>query len=122
MTMNLQNTMRLGDYLNDLASARMEREDAIAEAKQAYIERRAEELHEQRMSNVSVEDFTIAIDYLSSMRESMVRMHKAVYDGEEFMAAYMQGCIKAAIYLDCVEIAKTEAKALYDAPVDSEVH
>lgn len=120
--MNINQTSRLYEAFCDIAQSRIEREDAIAEAKQAYIERRAEELHEQRMSNVSVEDFTIAIDYLSSMRESMVRMHKAVYDGEEFMAAYMQGCIKAAIYLDCVEIAKTEAKALYDAPVDSEVH
>jgi hypothetical protein len=120
--MNLTQTSRMYEAFCDLAQARLEREDATAEEKQRYIERRAEELHEQRMSNVSVDDFTIAIDYLSSMRESMVRMHKAVYDGEEFMAAYLQGCIKAALYLDCVEIAKTEANALYEESASRERH
>ena len=120
--MNVNQTSRLYEAFCDLAQSRIEREDAIAEAKQAYIERRAEELHEQRTSNLSDRDFVIAMEWLIEMPDSVARLKKKIYEGDEFMAAHLQGCIKAALYLDCVELAKTEANALYDAPAGSEVH
>lgn len=113
---------RYGDYAIDKDLAALDREEAIAEEKQRYIEKRTAELHSQRTSNVSNEDLVIALEWLSTIPESVARMKQWIYSNDEFCAAAMQGAISAAIRQDSASIAKTEANALFDESVSAERH
>lgn len=113
---------RAGEYAIDRDLAALDREDAIAEEKQRYIDKRTDELHTKRMSNVSDEDLIIALETLTTMPESVARMKQWIYSNDEFCASAMQGAISAAIRLDCASIAQTEAKALYDESASAERH
>ncbi len=113
---------RAGEYAIDRDLATQDREDAIAEEKQSYIDRRTAELHERRMSNISDEDFVIALETLTTIPESVARMKQFIYSNDEFCAAAMQGAISAAIRLDSASIAITEAKAMFDESASAERH
>jgi hypothetical protein len=113
---------RTGEYAIDKDLAALDREDAIAEEKQRYIDKRTAELHERRMANVSDEDLIIALEYLTTVPASVARMKQWIYSNDEFCAAAMQGAISAAIRLDSASIAMTEAKALFDASASAERH
>ena len=120
--MNLTKTTSLGDYLNDLALAHQEREDAIAEAKDAYINRRADELHQKRIDKMSAEDFALAMERLTAIEGMLPVLQQKVEDGDSFLAFYLQGALKAALYYPCLEQALEEAKALFSEPVSRERH
>jgi hypothetical protein len=113
---------RTGEYAIDKDLAALDREDAIAEEKQRYIDKRTAELHERRMANVSDEDLIIALEYLTTVPASVARMKQWIYSNDEFCAAAMQGAISAAIRLDSASIAITEAKALFDESASEERH
>jgi hypothetical protein len=113
---------RAGEYAIHRDLAALDREDAIAEEKQRYIDRRTAELHDRRMSNVSDEDLIIALDTLTTMPESVARMKKWIFENDEFCASAMQGAISAAIRLDSASIATTEAKAMFDESASAERH
>lgn len=121
--MNLTRSMRAVAYATDRDMHEADRRAELQESKLAYVEKRVNELLEARTSGIpSDDDIAIAFERMATLPELMAIIKRRIYEGDEFLADYLAGSIRAALILDCRSIAATEANALFDESVSTARH
>lgn len=100
----------------------MTMDQAAKESRQAYINRRATQIYENRLSQISTADFIVALNRIATLPREICRLQHLVFSGDHALATEIQETVRAALYCDSVDIAIAEAFALDDAPPVEERH
>ncbi|WP_250533954.1 hypothetical protein [Caballeronia sp. AZ10_KS36] len=120
--MNLNRTMSMGDYAIDRGLAEMDAEEARQIRVQKYINERSAEIHERRMQNITTEDFILALEIISTVRDQVATLQRMTYAEDTQLAFTLKAMVDAALLWNSMEIAVTEARAMESESPSRERH
>lgn len=120
--MNLSKTMSMGDYAIDCDLAELDHDEARQESAQEYVHKRSRELFNARMSNVTVQDFVLALEMISTYPSVIKDIFERTYTDDVHLAASIRGAVEGALMTNSIEMAVTEAMAMASEPPSRERH
>lgn len=120
--MNYQQTMNAVEFADDRELARLDAAESALERMQEYVHARSQEIYDKRMSNLTVLDFILALEIISTLPESIKAIYEATYTQSPDLCHVIRGAVQGALMTNSIEIAVTEANAMEQEPISRERH
>jgi hypothetical protein len=103
---------RAGEFVIDKELAALDRDETASLNRGEYVNKRSDEIYQKRISNLSDEDFIIALERITTLRTEVALLKYKVFSDETKLGSELRGMIKAALLGDSIDIAITESNAL----------